>query len=205
MRTKKRAIERSTVPFPIKENQRARNGRSSDDAPLKIAIAYQSVATALRAKAVLERLMHALGPDFVMDSSFWGFAALEIRGLREEAAREAAQSDLLVISAHKITELPAQVTMWFELSLMQREDRAGALMVLHEDTTAALRDSPVYPYLHQVVQISNLELFLSASSESDNAANLLTAELAQPIEVRTSVPDAVLSQTRGVPRWGINE
>ena len=66
------------------------------------------------------RLIHAL----------WNFDALTITALRQVAADEAAQADLIILIAADGTSLPATVIDWMNLWLAVKECRSQVLVAL---------------------------------------------------------------------------
>jgi hypothetical protein len=132
---------------------------------IKIVIAYDNAATALRAEAIYERLAQRLGDDFDFEQRLWRFDVLEEETLRAEAAKDAADADIVIVATKDDHQLPEGVQSWLESSLQQHAGGA-ALVALLEHASP-----PVQPYLEDVARRGGMDFF--AQSSADEAAGQL--------------------------------
>ena len=124
-----------------------------DNVSIKIVIAYDSAATGKRAEAIYERLAKRLGNNFDFEQRLWRFDVLEEEGVRAQAARDAADADIVIVATNEDKKLPEGVQDWLESSL-QKHSGAAALVALLEHPSA-----PVQPYLEEVARRGGLDFF----------------------------------------------
>jgi hypothetical protein len=158
--------------------------RLADHDSIKIVIAYDSIETAQRAEAVYERLAKRLGANFDFEQRLWRFDVLEEETFRAEAARDAANADILIVATREDTKLPCGVEDWLESSLQQHRGTA-ALVALLEHPSA-----PVQPYLEDIARRGGMDFF--AQSQCDSA------EEQHPEHSTLHLP------ANGHPRWPTN-
>jgi hypothetical protein len=79
-----------------------------------VLIAYEDFETGKHARKTYEFLVEHLGQDSQFANQMWKFEVLQIPNLREMAARDAAMADVIVISGHGGSQLPAHVRLWIE-------------------------------------------------------------------------------------------
>jgi hypothetical protein len=131
-----------------------------DNVSIKIVIAYDSAATGKRAEAIYERLARRLGNSFDFKQRLWRFDVLEQESLRAEAARDAADADIVIVATNQGKKLPDGVQNWLESSL-QQHNGAAALVALLDHPSA-----PVQPYLEEVARRGGMDFFAQTGEEA---------------------------------------
>jgi hypothetical protein len=131
---------------------------------IKIVVAYDSIATGQRAEAIYQRLAQRLGDNFDFEQRFWRFDVLEEESIRAEAARHAANADILIVATIEDQKLPEGVQHWLESSLQQHSGTA-ALVALLEHPSA-----PVQPYLEGIAQRGGMDFFAQTGDDSPLSA-----------------------------------
>lgn len=142
----------------------ASNSVNLDNASIKIVIAYDSAATGKRAEAIYERLAKRLGDNFDFEQRLWRFDVLEEESVRAEAARDAANADIVIVATRQDEKLPAGVQTWLESSLQQHSG-ASALVALLDHPSADA--SGVQPYLEDVARRGGMDFFAQTGAEVD--------------------------------------
>lgn len=132
-----------------------------DNVSIKIVIAYDSAATGKRAEAIYDRLARRLGNNFDFEQRLWRFDVLEEEGVRAQAARDAADADIVIVATNENKKLPEGVQDWLESSL-QKHSGAAALVALLEHPSA-----PVQPYLEEVARRGGLDFFAQTGEEAN--------------------------------------
>src|ERR1041384_5188943 len=89
---------------------------------LNVVIAYEDFETGKRAKKTCDFLAQNLGDDCRLSHQMWKFDVLGIPKLREMAAKDAAQADMVIISCHGSNELPIELKAWIELWLAEKSN-----------------------------------------------------------------------------------
>lgn len=128
---------------------------------LKIVIAYETAAIAVRAKEMTE----FIAADLQIECDSWPMILLSIRELSRQAATAAAQADLVIIAARGDGHLPAEVRNWIEDWLPRRKQGPSALVVLF-DAEAHPPDGshpPDCAYLREVARRGSMDFFCNAS------------------------------------------
>ncbi len=121
---------------------------------------YEDLGTALRAKHSLDLLPGQLGAAAGLDTRLWRLDLLGEPLLAEQAAIEAAEADVIVLSLHGRTALRAEVCHWLSRWLDRKEDRAYALAAfLDPEPSQPGSDNPVVAYLKRVAEAANADLF----------------------------------------------
>ncbi len=100
-------------------------------APLNVAIAYEDSSAGIHVLQTFQGLFDADRRPFHFDMrNAWKFDYLRLTDLREAAIAETVRADLIIVSMHAATELPATVKWWMETALERREGDPGALVLL---------------------------------------------------------------------------
>jgi len=97
---------------------------------LKSVLAYEDYLTGTRAKVGLDKVTQGLGNQFAFYTSSWKFSVLDVADLREIAASEAAEADILVIAAYEGRDLPQSVHAWIDSWTLRRNEGGCLLAVL---------------------------------------------------------------------------
>jgi hypothetical protein len=126
---------------------------------IKIVIAYDNAATARRAEAIYERLARRLGDDFDFEQRLWRFDVLEQEAVRAEAAKDAADADIVIVATNADQQLPAGVQSWLESSLQQHAGGAALVALLEHPSP------PVQPYLEDVARRGGMDFFAQTSAD----------------------------------------
>ncbi|MGO8931173.1 MAG: hypothetical protein ACLQU3_30320 [Limisphaerales bacterium] len=135
-------------------------------APLKpvldVLLLYEDFGTALRAKHSLDLLPVSFITEGGMRTNLWRLDLLGEPLLRDQAAREAAAADLIILSLHGHDRLQAHAHEWLNRWLDYKENRPYALAVLLDPGTAnAGPDHPVVAHVKRIAAAASADLFYS--------------------------------------------
>lgn len=131
----------------------ARVSASTTNTSIKVVIAYDNLETAKRAERVYERLAGNLSATFDFQQRLWRFDVLEEDALCAEAARDAANADIVIVAMKDDSRVPEAVRRWLE-SFLARHTGAAALVALLQHASA-----PVQPYLEDVARRGGMDFF----------------------------------------------
>jgi hypothetical protein len=112
--------------------------------PLAVFVLYEDGETDSRARDFCTGISGHITPtrDFVQRA--WLFNELRMPRMRQVAAEEAAQSDLIIVSIHGADRIPTEVTAWAELLSTQKVKRSslviGLLDTVYQGDLAILTD-----------------------------------------------------------------
>ena len=126
---------------------------------LALLATFEDSATCTRIKEFRQELSRHLGQQCRIIEHVWLFNMLRLRELREIAAEEASEADLIIISAHDAEDLPEGVKSWIDLWLRQKGARKPVLLALldpdQEGTPRA-----VEAYLQETARQGGMELLV---------------------------------------------
>jgi len=170
-----------------------------------VVIAYEDFETGKHAKKTYDFLADNLGHDCRFTNQMWKFEVLSIPKLREIAAKDAANADIVMISCHG-RDLPPEVRAWLELWLAE-PTHPIALVALFDranpEDTAEVRS-----YLASVATRGQMEFF----AQPDEWPGSHKQNDWMPLSRTETLNDGALSilasgiqQDRSFSRWGINE
>ena len=136
--------------------------------PKKVAAvaAYEDAHTDERVNEFCRNLGRHLGEKCEIVQQMWLFNELRIPQLRAIAAGEAAQADVVIVSAHHAQSFPSEVKDWIELWLGHKESRPGVLLALFDpayqgDSTA------LQTYLKEVSRRGKKEFLVQTEETPD--------------------------------------
>ena len=181
-----------------------------DETPdFNILIAYEDFECGKQAKATYDFLVENLDADCQFTNTMWKFDVLGISKLREMAAKDATNADIVIIACKGHHRLPGEVKAWFE-SWLEEKTNAIALVALFDspeldaEQVEATRD-----YLASVAQRGRMEFFMQPNNQffvKPKVESKNTIRQISPLdEEALSTLSGFTQQDLSFPRWGINE
>lgn len=147
---------------------------------LKIVIVHGDLITGIHAAAVLRRLAAGLDAEFEIksdewriDSGVWKFEMLHDPELWEQAASEAVEADMIIISAGG-DELPVCVEQWIESVLPLKAGGPAALVALLDQSDEA-SGGPLRleVYLRRLAEQFGLDFFCNTEDQTPRIKSTL--------------------------------
>jgi hypothetical protein len=141
---------------PVGANQ-ASPLAAATERPLRICVVFDDDGSAQSA----EVLIRQVASDYQRDTQSFRFDELDPPGHSIAAARNACNTDILVLAVGEDRMLPSHVELWLGLCFALRdENQEGALVVLISNVwETADTDSPLLEYLEAVAAIGGLTFF----------------------------------------------
>jgi hypothetical protein len=170
-----------------------------------VVIAYEDFETGKQAKKTYDFLVENLGHDCQFSNQMWKFEVLCIPKLREMAAKDAAMSDIVIISCHG-TELPLEVRGWIELWLSQ-PGRPIALVALFDNPEEQSTEE-VRLYLAEVARRGQMEFFAQPDRWPGNKGPVSNFPFQRQIgfdQKTFSTLAGAVQRDLAFPHWGIND
>ena len=90
---------------------------------LAVLATFEDSVTGMRVKEFYQGLSRKLGQQCEIVEHVWLFSTFRLRELREIAAEEASEADLIIISVHQEEGLPDEVQGWIKLWLRRKGTR----------------------------------------------------------------------------------
>jgi hypothetical protein len=103
--------------------------RAEAEYALKVTMLYQDITTQEWAKAMWSQVMRLAGQESLRVAS-WKIGELSWPGMLLAAVQSAAQADVVVVAVSAAEELPLELHAWFDVWLLRRVRRRGALVAL---------------------------------------------------------------------------
>ena len=130
--------------------------------PVRVVILYENLETGKHARRTYDYLVESLNGVCEFQVQLWKFNLLNDSHLRLLATQDAAEAEIVMVSAQGEIELPLEVQTWFDLWLGAR-DHPIALVGLfsHPERAAPVRD-----YLEAVARNKGVEFFAQLGSSS---------------------------------------
>jgi hypothetical protein len=128
---------------------------------LAVLATFEDSVTGMRVKEFCQGLSRELGQQCEIVEHVWLFSTFRLRELREIAAEEASEADLIVISVHQGGGLPDEVQGWIKLWLGLKGTRQTVLVALldppYEGASRATE-----AYLQEVARRGGMELVVES-------------------------------------------
>jgi hypothetical protein len=177
-----------------------------EDRPsFKVVIAYEDFETGKHAKRVYDFLTHNLGVDCEFSSQMWKFDVLSVPRLRDIAAKDAFEADILMISSRGGQGLAAGAKAWIESWLAQGTCAIAlvALFGCEVQETHTIR-----AYLAEVARRGGLEFFAQPDQwpGNDSPMDEVATRWQQARNERMPLPlNYIPPQVGPTAHWGLNE
>jgi hypothetical protein len=129
----------------------------TNERPLRICVVFDEPGSAGCAKSLVTKV----ASDYECDMRRYQFDDLDAPNAGIAAAREACDTDILVLAARGDRPLPSHVRLWLGLCLALREEgQEGALVALITNAPCATeRDPSIVEYLETVAIIGGVAFF----------------------------------------------
>ena len=130
------------------------------DPTFNVVMVYEDVPTGSRAMKTYGHIVDQIGREVAFNNEMWKFDALRQPEVKELAAAQAAQADMIIISAHGNRELPQAVRSWIDLWLTRQRTGARALVELSDTASeSSSRATASHSYLKQVAEEGQMDFF----------------------------------------------
>ena len=144
--------------------------------PLKAVLACADVATGISGLTAIDDFCNGQGQHKPAGiQSIWRFELLNVAGLREIAATDAAAADLVVISTHAPGKPAAVVRQWIKAWFQARRGRQGKLLLLLDEARQNMPDlSPIEKYLKKLAGLGRMEFLIKRLASRTTSTPALT-------------------------------
>ena len=132
---------------------------------LKIVLVYSDVESARLGSEVTTSLRKELGRRFQVVQSVWKTELLKSPGLRNLAADEARESNVVIVAASEEVPLPDELREWFDLWRNRNREVPGAFVaLLHQEVGNG--DRAVVQGLREMAKEAHMEFFCHSGAET---------------------------------------
>jgi len=172
---------------------------------LNVVILYEDFTAGKHAKETYDYLVHQLGHDFDFYNQMWKFDVLGIPKMRQMAVKDAAASDLIIISTHGVGELPAKVKSWVD-AWMQNKGHARALVTLVDRPKDLFaEDTAIRSYLQEAAKRAGVAFFAQPDDWPDLESDFSLEQIADRAQKTSVIMADLIHNNTAANHWGINE
>jgi len=175
---------------------------------LEVMLMYEDFSTGLRARREFDAVASLLKLEVDFRVNFWRFDLLREPVLFDWATEEAAQADMVFLSAHGPNDLPAAIDFWLQRWLARRIGEPCALSVVLDhsarDTVATNR---LLEELRAMAGPAGVDVFLGAADAPQKGWGAAVQEIQGYAETRVGMLEETLrpSALGSQRHFGINE
>lgn len=128
---------------------------------LAVLTAFEDSVTGMRVKEFCQGLSRGVSHQCQIVEHVWLFSTFRLRELREIAAEEASEADLIVIAVHQAEGLPDEVKGWIDLWLRRKCSRQAVLVALLDPPYEGASSS-TEAYLQEVARRGGMEFLVES-------------------------------------------
>lgn len=166
-------------------------------------IAYEDRDTGMRARDFFERMVRQFGEDCDFQHKLLDLDVLSVAGLRDTAADEAADADMILLACHGDGELSRDVKQWCEDWLARSWKGDAALVALFDEgSEASSGRGPAREFLEGIARRAGMTFI---PHTMPRPVTQLTIEFSAPPRPSCRASADRLYNVETWPRWGINE
>jgi hypothetical protein len=174
----------------------------ANDVPaLEVFIAYEDYETGRRVQEALGRVAGPARSIAGIRTSMWKFELLRLASLREYAALEAVNADLIWISIHGKTDLPDAMKSWISQWLQKKVKNDCALLVSLEGEETLQEPNGALGHLRKVAQRANLNLFAKFLVSRAETAVCCLHRRAPEVRGLSPILERILHQNESCSSW----
>lgn len=165
--------------------------------PCKVVTLYEDFPAAIRAHDSFGRLMGRFSGERPVHATSWSFGMLGTQRLKATVARDAAEADVILVSANGDREIPPHVASCIADCISRDPDARPVVIALHDDALKA--DGAAGPLCKSLKQIADRRhaAFLCGADLKEAAAR-------KPSAARPAMHGA--ESAAAADRWfGIND
>lgn len=190
-------MQLTTLPYPA-----LRRSTASLKPVVKIFIACENQQACEQARCLRDQLRGSCGGRVDLSGFFWNFSLFQNEVLRKQAALEATEADMIIVSFSGRQALPLELKNWMEEWPTRREKGAAALVALLDTTRATgFGEKAEIAHLKGVAEKCSLDFFCNQTQDEEPdffAAGPENPDSAVPALVSFGGPPFCRD-------WGINE
>jgi hypothetical protein len=172
---------------------------------LNVVILYEDFNAGKHAKETYDYLVHQLGHDFEFYNQMWKFDVLVIPKMRQMAVKDAAASDLIIVSTHGVGELPPEMKLWIE-EWVENKGHARALVTLVDRPKDIFsEDTSIRSCLQDAAGRAGVAFFAQPDDWPDREADFSLEQISERAQKTSIIMADFIHNNAPINHWGINE
>jgi hypothetical protein len=165
-----------------------------------VLIAYDDFEAGKHAKRTYDFLVENLGSECEFANQMWKFDVLGIPKLREMAARDVSEADIIMVSCHATGELSDEFKAWVEIWLGVKCNAIAMVVLLDCPFGWTAEAQSTRAYLAAAARRGGMEFFCEADGTMNREQS---TRLSTPGTFSALV--STVERDTSFSRWGINE
>jgi hypothetical protein len=168
-----------------------------------VLVIYEDFAAGKHAKETCDFLASRLGREFEFKNLMWKFEVLGNPKMKEMAANDALEADLIIVSTHGIGELPEGVKSWMDLWI-EHPGNAMALVMLVDRPKSVLDDHAfIRSSLQAAADKAGIEFFAQPDDWPDDENDFSLQQISERARKTSTVVVDLVYHNADARHWGI--
>lgn len=171
-----------------------------------VVIVYEDFAAGKHAKETYDYLVHQLGHDFEFVNQMWKFDLLENSKMRQLAVKDAAASDLIIVSTHGIGNLPDGVKAWINEWVQDKGNAMALVTLVDRPKDIFNEDVSIRTFLQEAARRAKVDFFAQPDDWPDREEVFSVEQITDRAQKTSLImADFIHHNAVAIARWGINE
>ena len=174
---------------------------------LNIITFFEDVATGKRGKQVYDYLASHLGEEFEFNHQVWKLDILSTPSLRDLAAKDAADADIVIVSVRGDREFAPEIKSWLDVWIGQHATPLALVALFHPEFKDSETAQSLRRYLQQISTIGKMDFFSEPEPQLGNGSIDLGSQ--RRFDFDDAFHETILTEEKPnntfFPRWGIND
>jgi hypothetical protein len=189
-----------TTTFHLTDGENPASNRN-----LNILTLFEDLPTGKRGKQVYDYLSNHLSADFQFNHKLWKLSVLATPMVRELAAKDAAEADILIFSVHGDGELAPEVISWLDVWIGQRGTPIALVALFDPENKHSEAATATRQYLQEMARFGQMDFFTEPEEEVAEAAEISPQQRFHFEDGVGGDSSVEIAEGRVAPRWGIND
>ena len=174
---------------------------------LNIITFFEDVTTGKRGKQVYDYLAGHLGGEFEFNHQVWKLDVLSTPSLRELAAKDASEADIVIVSTRGDRELAPEVKSWLDVWIGQHGTPIALVALFDPEHKNSETAQTIRHYLEEISKTGQMDFFSESEPQLGKAIIDLGAQ--RRFDFDNAFQESILTEETSndpvFPRWGIND
>ncbi len=194
-----------TSSTPILENPEKPGCEAESRPTLNVVIMYEDFAAGSHAQETYDFLVSQLGHDFDFNNQMWKFDILENSKMRQLAVKDAAASDLILVSTHGAGELPEGAKCWINEWAENKGSAKALVALVDRPTDLFAENTSIRSYLQEAARRADVDFFGQPDDLPEQEEDFSEGQISERAQQTSLVLTDFIHQSSDDSHWGINE
>jgi hypothetical protein len=186
------------------ENHRVETAGAAPEAEptLSVVAAYEDFAAGKRAMQIYNRLLHQFVHEYKFKINLWKFDFLHTPKLLKMAVAEAAEADVVFVSAHADGALSEEVKTWLRRWVSRKKNSSTTLVALLEGKDAStIEGSAIRASLRRVAEKAGINFYCHGSVRTKKRGAAIVETISEKCTCRSSAEEEEMEEVLPEHAW----